>query len=88
MTAWVSDTDYASAWFARAKVYEAIGVVTAVENTEDWCHVDYYARNPGDVGTFVYLTNSNPAKSRAMEAIKTMVDMGRPDPCDHRCSQE
>lgn len=73
-----SDMDYASAWFARAKIYEAIGVVTAVENSEDWCHVDYYCRRPKDIGTIVYLSSTNTAKSRTMEAILTMSELERP----------
>lgn len=73
-----SGLDYASAWFARAKLYEAIGKVTAVENTEDWCHVNYFARNPQNIGTIVYVTASSPAKYRCIEAMQNMARLGRP----------
>ena len=73
-----SGTDYATAAFVREKIYEAVGKVTAVENTEDWLHVNYYARKPEEIGTLLFAAGDSPAKSRYLEAAWAMDFIGRP----------
>ena len=73
-----SGTDYATAAFVREKIYEAVGKVTAVENTEDWLHVNYYARKPAEIGTLLFAAGDSPAKSRYLEAAWAMDFIGRP----------
>lgn len=73
-----SGTDYATAAFVREKIYEAVGKVTAVENTEDWLHVNYYARRPAEIGTLLFAAGDSPAKSRYLEAAWAMDFIGRP----------
>ncbi|MGI5888311.1 MAG: SIS domain-containing protein [Oscillospiraceae bacterium] len=71
-------SDYASAWFGRAKAYEAFGWVCTAENAEDWMHVNYFARRPKELACVVLLTKGNPANSRIMEDLSTMKDIKRP----------
>lgn len=73
-----SGIDFSAAWFTRAKIYEAIGYVTTMENFEDWCHVNYYNARPTTVGAVVFISKCNPALSKAMEVIKVACEMDRP----------
>lgn len=72
-----SGQDYINAWFTRAKIYEAIGTPTTVENTEDWLHVNYFARKPEENPCIVFLTKGSTGESRALECINSMVKIGR-----------
>ncbi len=73
-----SGIDFATAWFGRAKVYEAIGLPSTAENTEDWAHVNYFFRRPAENACVVLLSAGNPSNSRCLEDIDTMRIMGRP----------
>ena len=70
--------DYATAWFGRAKVYEAFGWVCTAENSEDWMHVNYFARRPKELACVAIMSSGNPSNSRLLENIQTMELMGRP----------
>ena len=73
-----SGIDYATAWFGRAKVYEAIGFTSSAENVEDWAHVNYFFRRPKENACVVVMSKGNPSNSRCLEDIDTMKIMGRP----------
>ncbi len=72
-----SGNDYVAAWFTRAKIYEAIGTPTTVENTEDWLHVNYFIRKPKENPCIVYATKGSTGESRTMELLDAMVKVGR-----------
>lgn len=65
-------SEFATAWFAQAKIYEATGDFARYENFEDWAHVDYILRKM-DSGMFLYVTQDNPSLSRAME-VESVLD--------------
>lgn len=73
-----SGIDFATAWFGRAKVYEAIGFPSSAENVEDWAHVNYFFRRPQENACVVVMSKGNPSNSRCLEDIDTMKIMGRP----------
>lgn len=73
-----SGIDYASAWFTRAKIYEAVGLVTAVENTEDWCHVNYFNAKPSTTGSILFISKDSPAFNRAKELVRAFDMIKRP----------
>ena len=73
-----SGVDYSTAWFGRAKIYEAVGLVSTAENTEDWMHVNYYARKPKENVCIVIMSKGNTSNSRCMENIEAMAATGRP----------
>ena len=73
-----SGIDFATAWFGRAKIYEAVGLVSTAENTEDWMHVNYYARKPRENACIVLMSKGNTSNSRCMENIEAMAAIGRP----------
>jgi len=72
-----SGADYVAAWFTRAKIYEAIGTPTTVENTEDWLHVNYFIRKPKENPCIVFATKGSSGETRTMEMLDSMVKIGR-----------
>ncbi len=41
----------ASAMFGQYKLYECVGEVAYSDDSEDWCHINYFVKNPETVGT-------------------------------------
>ena len=66
-----SGPQFATAWFAQAKIYEATGDFSRYENFEDWAHVDYILRKM-DSGMFLFISKNNPAASRAIEVASVL----------------
>jgi len=66
-----SGADYVAAWFTRAKIYEAIGTPTTVENTEDWLHVNYFIRKPKENPCIVFATKGSSGETRTITSSKT-----------------
>lgn len=74
-----SGSDYGTALFAQAKVFEAIGRYAMVNNTEDWMHMNCFLRRTGRIGTLVLCAGQNPAASRVSEMLThTAGDLKRP----------
>lgn len=71
-------TDYASAYFVSAKVVEAVGLIATTTNTEDWCHVNYFARNPKTIGTVVVSSHKFNNLGRVKETLRSAEAIGRP----------
>lgn len=66
-----SGPEFATAWFAQAKIYEATNDFARYENFEDWAHVDYILRKM-DAAMFLYVAKDNPALSRAQEVAAVL----------------
>lgn len=70
--------DYATAWFGQAKILEATGKFAMHINTEEWFHLNFFARNAKEMGTVVVANTTNPAHSRSRELVKYANVLHRP----------
>lgn len=70
--------DYASAWFGWAKILEATGKFAMHINTEEWFHLNFFARDAKHCGTVVFANTTNPAMSRTKELLKYANELHRP----------
>ena len=68
----------ASAMFGQYKLYECVGEVAYSDDSEDWCHINYFVKNPETVGTVVYAYSDQPSFSRLQETIWSALQIGRP----------
>lgn len=73
-----SGFDYAAAWYGYAKILEATGDAAMHINTEEWLHLNFFARNNEGIGTILVSNESNPALSRTNEVIKYIKQLKRP----------
>ena len=67
-----SGAQMATAWFDAAKIYEATGDVATYEDMENWCHVNYFARDHRRVGTVLSISKDSPAMVRALEVAEVL----------------
>ncbi|MEH7236418.1 SIS domain-containing protein [Bacillus sp. JJ1562] len=72
------DTELATASFCSAKVIEVSGIISSVEDSENWCHVNTFIRNPEKIGTIIFADKLANNKSRIIETIKQAKGMNRP----------
>lgn len=70
--------DYAAAWFGQAKILEATGKAAMHINSEEWFHLNIFARDARHMGTFVVANTLNPAMSRNRELIHYANQLQRP----------
>lgn len=70
--------DYATAWLGYAKILEATGKHAMHINTEEWFHLNFFAREARTLGTVVVANTTNPAHSRSMELVKYANVLHRP----------
>ena len=64
--------DYATAFFGSAKMVEAFGGLTTNDDSEGWCHINYFIRDTDHIGTFIIANEDSPAFSRELETIRVM----------------
>ena len=69
--------DYAVAWAARALVYEHLGTVCTVEETEDWLHVNFLQLTPEEFGTLLFISQNNPSAERSLRTARYVEGVGR-----------
>ena len=62
--------DYATAFFGSAKMVEAFGGLTTNDDSEDWCHINFFIKDSDHIGLFVVANEESPAFSRELETIK------------------
>ena len=70
--------DYTSAYFIGAKFVEVSGIMCATMDSEDWCHVNFFAHDPQHMGTIVVCSKKDPNRSRIAETIHQMANVERP----------
>lgn len=70
--------DYAAAFYGHAKILEAAGRPAMRINTEEWLHLNFFARDVEKIGTVITANTTNPAISRAKEVVRYAGIMGRP----------
>lgn len=73
-----SGFDYAAAWFGQAKILEATGKFAMHINTEEWFHLNFFARNAREMGTVVVANTTSPGHSRTREMVKYANVLHRP----------
>lgn len=71
-------TDFASAYFISAKYVEVAGMIAMTTDSENWCHVNYFAHNPGKIGTVAVSTKRFANFGRVKETLMTVEKIGRP----------
>ncbi len=72
------DVKYSSAFFTAAKIAEVAGGITNVDDSEDWCHVPFFQKNPDKIGTVIMADRLANNRSRIGETVKQAVGVGRP----------
>lgn len=70
--------DYATAWFGQAKILEATGKFAMHINSEEWFHLNFFARDAKHFGTVVVANKENEALSRTKEMVKYANELHRP----------
>jgi glucosamine--fructose-6-phosphate aminotransferase (isomerizing) len=70
--------DYATAWYGHAKVFEATGQYAMHINSEEWLHLNFFARHPEKIATVVVVSSGNEGLSRTKEVIGYMRSLKRP----------
>lgn len=70
--------DYASSWYGHAKVLEAVGKYSMHINSEEWFHLNFFARNTHNILTVINASKNNKAMSRNIELIKFAKILERP----------
>lgn len=71
-------SDYASAWYGQAKIFEATGQYAMHINSEEWLHLNFFMRNTTKIATVVFVDYRNPAFSRTKEMIGYAQQLKRP----------
>lgn len=64
--------DYATAFFGSAKVLETYGGYTTYDDSEDWCHINYFIQDPRTVGRVVIANQLSPSFGRIRETIRAI----------------
>lgn len=70
-------TDFATAYFGTAKFFELCGSLNCLNDSEDWCHIDYFQRDREQLGTVAVATRSCASFSRTVETIGSMQKSNR-----------
>ena len=70
--------DYATAFFGSAKVIETFGGYTTYDDSEDWCHINYFLVEPERIGRVVIANKSTPSYGRVLETIEAINKIGSP----------
>jgi hypothetical protein len=67
----------ATAGFIAAKLTETAGFLVPTANSEDWCHVNYFSRNPDEIVTIINADVASKNRSRIGETINQAAGLGR-----------
>ncbi len=67
-----------SALFGLEKFYECTGVSAVYDDSENWCHINYFIRDPETVGTVIMADKNSPSFGRTVETIASAHRIGRP----------
>ena len=67
--------DYATAFFGSAKMVEAFGGLTTNDDSEDWCHINYFIKDTDHIGTFIVANTGSPSFNRELETIRVACEL-------------
>jgi glucosamine 6-phosphate synthetase-like amidotransferase/phosphosugar isomerase protein len=72
------DIEFATAFFDAAKIVETCGIMTNTDDSENWCHVGFFQREPERVGTVIVADRYAKDHSRIKETIAQAAGVFRP----------
>lgn len=67
-----------SALFGLEKFVECNGAHCAYDDSEGWCHVNFFLKDPESVGTVVFADKNRKSFSRIQETVWSACEIGRP----------
>ena len=70
-------SDYGTAWYGHAKMYEAVGLPAVHLDSENWFHVNSFVKDVAHTLTMVFDSAANEAHSRTKELVARLNQMGR-----------
>lgn len=70
-------TDFATAYFGTAKFFELCGSLNCLNDSEDWCHIDFFQTDRDKIGTAVAAFGNCASFSRTVETVGSMLKSGR-----------
>lgn len=70
-------SDFATAYFATAKFFELCGSLNCLNDSEDWCHIDYFQTKRDQLGTIAVAFRECASFSRTVETIASMQKSNR-----------
>lgn len=72
-----SGSDFATAYFGAAKFFELCGSLNCLNDSEDWCHIDYFQTKRNQLGTIAVASANSASFSRTVETISSMKKSNR-----------
>ncbi len=70
-------SDFATAYFGAAKFFELCGSLNCLNDSEDWCHIDFFQTKRNQLGTVCVASKNCASYSRSQETIASMVKSDR-----------
>lgn len=70
-------SDFATAYFSSAKFFELCGSLNCLNDSEDWCHIDYFQAKRDQLGTIAVGFQNCASFSRTVETVGSMQKSGR-----------
>lgn len=67
-----------SAQFVEEKFIECAGVHATHADSEDWCHINFFLRDPESIGTIFLTQEQDPSFDRMKYSVRSCVAIGRP----------
>ena len=67
-----------SALFGLEKFMECTGAYCAHDDSEDWCHINFFLKDAATVGTVVFADKNQPSFNRIQETVWSACEIGRP----------
>ena len=61
--------DYATAFFGAAKIVEAVGGYATYDDSEDWCHINFFLYGPRTIGRIFIANEDTPSFGRLQETM-------------------
>ena len=65
-------SDFATAYFGCAKFFELCGSLNCLNDSEDWCHIDYFQTKRNQLGTIAVASKNCASFTRTVETIGSM----------------
>lgn len=72
------ESEFFSAQFVEEKFIECASVHASHADSEDWCHINFFLREPETVGTIFQVNAAAPDLDRIAESVRVSVAIGRP----------
>ena len=70
-------SDFATAYFGAAKFFELCGSLNCLNDSEDWCHIDFFQTDRNKLGTIAVASRYCASFTRTVETVGSMVKSDR-----------